>query len=216
MKRFFLTFMLIAVTIQLQSCNVVAGLSYIFTPEPEQEALFALPNVRTVVFVDDRRNILHPSRLKRVLADEVTEKLLQEKILTTIISPQDVMRVSAANDKHNAPMPIQVLGEKVDASTVIYIEMVSFALTNDGQTANPFASCQVRVIDVKNKTRVFPIETAAYPVTAKLKRIDPHRVAGAGAVRELAEELTNQLGEEVSKLFYQHYTGRLGENLNRK
>ena len=79
MRRIFLTIMLIAAAAQLQSCNVVAGLSYIFTPEPEQEALFELPNVRTVVFVDDRRNILHPSRLKRVLADEVTEKLLQGK-----------------------------------------------------------------------------------------------------------------------------------------
>ena len=38
------------------------------------------------------------------------------------------MRVSAANDKHNAPLPMQVLGEKVDASIVIYVEMISFAL----------------------------------------------------------------------------------------
>jgi hypothetical protein len=200
----------------MSSCNIVAGATYVLSPDPEQEALFVLPNVRTVVFVDDRRNVMHPTRLRKVIADRVTTDLLTNEILTTMISPKDVFRVSGANDRYNNPLPIAELGKAVEADVVIYVEMESFGLTNDGQTANPIASCSVRVVSVNENARLFPTDKPSYFVNANLKNVNPHRVSSNSEIRKLAEELAEELGENVAKLFYDHIIGRLGENLDRK
>ncbi len=200
----------------LSSCNIVAGASYILSPDPEKEAMYTLQDVRTVVFVDDRRNVMHPSRLRLVIAERVTLDLLTKELVTIVVSPKDVMRVSAANDRYNEPLPVSELGKAVEADVVIYVEMESFGLTNDGQTANPVARCSVRVIDVVNNKRLFPLDQAAYYVTSTIKRVNPHRVSSNSEIRKLAEELAEELGDSVAKVFYDHNVGRLGENLNRK
>jgi hypothetical protein len=200
----------------LSSCNIAAGVSYIITPDPAKEAMYTLQDVRTVVFVDDRRNTMHPSRLRLVIADRVTTDLLTKKIISTIVSPKDIFRVSATNDRYNEPLPIAALGKAVEADVVIYVEMDSFGLTNDGQTANPTATCSLRVISVVESKRLFPTEQASYFVRANLKKVKPHRIASNSEIRKLAEELAEELGDAIAKVFYDHNIGRLGENLNRK
>ena len=200
----------------LQSCNLIAGASYILSDEPQQEAVFVLPDVPTVVFVDDRRNLLHPSRLRRVVADKITELLLKENVVATLISPQDIMRVSATKDRYGNILTIGELGEAVGASTVVYVEMTAFALTTDGQTPNPVANCRVSVIDVDHKKRLFPVNDASYPIVATLSKVDPYNIHAISEMRKLAEELSEELGKNVAEMFYLHYTGRLGENLKRK
>ena len=151
-----------------------------------------------------------------VIADKVTTELLTHKLVATIVSPKDIMRASAANDKYNQPLPIAELGKLVDAEVVIYIEMESFGLTNDGQTANPVATCSIRVINSVENKRLFPIDKAADYVSATLRRVNPHRVTSDSEVRKLAAELAVELGDSIAKGFYDHNIGRLGENLNRK
>ena len=200
----------------LSSCNIAAGVSYIITPDPSQKALFTLQDVRTVVFIDDRRNTMHPSRLRLVIAERVTTDLLTKKIISTIISPKDIIRVSAANDRYNDPLSISKLGKAVEADVVIYVELDSFGLTNDGQTANPIATCSLRVISVVENKRLFPTDQASQFVRANLKKVKPHRVSSTKELRKLAEELAEELGDAIAKVFYDHNTGRLGENLERK
>ena len=159
---------------------------------------------------------MHPIRLRRVIAEQITNELLSKKILTTMISPRDAMRVSATNDKYNEPLPVNELGKAVGASVVIYVEMTAFGLTSDGHTANPRTSCSIRVIDVINKSRLFPTDEAAFIVSESMKHIGANRVTSSAEARELAEELAVKLGNTIAKVFYEHTTGRLGENLERK
>lgn len=216
MKRVIASLLLFIPIALLSSCNIAAIVDYITSPEPQQDALFVLPNVPTVVFVDDRRNVMHPTRLRRIMAEEITNELLTRKIISTMISPRDVLRVSAANDKYNTPLPVSELGKAVGASIVIYIEMQAFGLTSDGQTANPRATCNIRVIDVTNRNRVFPADSSGYAVTEKMKFVASNRVTTSSDARKLAEELAKKLGVSVAELFYDHVTARLGENLERK
>jgi hypothetical protein len=199
----------------LSSCNVASIVTYIASPDPSKEATFSLPNIPTVVFVDDRKNIMHPTRLRRVVADRITKDLLEKEILTTMVSPRDILRVSSASDRYGEPVPMDQLAKSVDASILIYIEIASFSLTNDGQTAKPVASCGVKIIDVQQKKRLFPTE-GTHLVRAIVADIAPSRLSGSGEVRKLAEELAENLGDAVAKLFYEHTTGRLGENLKRQ
>ena len=216
MNRVIATILMCTASAVLPSCNIITGVSYLVTPDPHRSAKFELPNLRTVVFIDDRRNVMRPTRLRMVVADRVTNDLLTNRVVTTIISPTDVMRVSAQHDRHNAPLSVAELGRAVDASIVIYVEMSTFTLTSDMQTADPKAGCFIRVIDVENEIRLFPTEQAAFPVTTTLKRIDPHRIASLGERRKLEEQLAVELGDTIAKVFYRHNIGRLGENLNRK
>ncbi len=216
MKRI-ITFGLFLVSISfLSSCNIAAVATYLVSPDPSKGAMYQLQNVPTVVFVDDRRNVMHPVRLRRVVAEQITDVLLEKNLLKTMIAPRDVMRVSAMNDKYNSPMPVAELGRAVGASVVIYVEMTAFGLTSDGQTANPRASCNVRVIDAVDNIRLFPIETSSFSVNERMNKVGPNRVTNSSDARELAEELAVLMGEGVSKVFYEHTTGRLGENLQRK
>jgi len=200
----------------MSSCNIAAIATYLTSPDPHQDALYTLPNVPTVVFVDDRRNVMHPVRLRRVIAEQVTSELLKREILTTMIAPRDAMRVSASNDKYNQPLPVNEIGKSVGASIVIYIEMTAFGLTSDGQTANPRTSCSLRVIDVDDKKRLFPTNDAAFSVSESMKHVSANRVTSSAEARGLAEELAVKLGDTIAKVFYDHTTGRLGENLDRK
>lgn len=216
MKTTLATVVVLSVFFVLSSCNIIAGVSYVLSPDPSQDAKYVLPDRRTVVFVDDRRNVMHPTRLRRVIAEKITRDLLTRDILTTVVSPRDLMRVSAANDRHNDPLSVDELGRAVDASIVIYVEMGAFGLTSDGQTANPRASCTVRVIDVDQRSRLFPTDQAAYTIFSNLERVDPHRIESGAEIRKLAEELAVKLGDSIAKVFYSHNTSQLGKNLNRK
>jgi hypothetical protein len=215
-KRIFASILLLGSVALLSSCNIAAVAAYVTSPDPEQEALFTLPNVPTVVFVDDRRNVMHPVRLRRVIAEEITNELLNREILTTMISPRDILRVSATNDRYNAPLPINELGKSVSASTVIYVEMVAFGLTSDGQTASPRTTCSIRVIDVENRERLFPTDPAGYSVSEYMKHVTANRVTSSSDARKLAEELAVKLGDSVAEIFYDHVIGRLGDNLEGK
>jgi len=219
MRRTFLFILFFITSFAFQGCNVVAGVSYALSEEPQQDALFDLPDVPTVVFVDDRRNILHPTRLRRVVADEITKVLLENKLVATVIAPQDILRVSATKDRYGELLPIDQLGNAVGASTVIYVEMTAFALTTNGKTPNPVANCRVSVYDVHNKTRLFPIseiKNDSHPVFATIKNVDPYTIHTVASSQSLAQELAVDLGKRVAEMFYLHYTGRLGENLDRK
>jgi Na+-transporting NADH:ubiquinone oxidoreductase subunit NqrC len=203
----------------LVSCNVVAGVLYVTTPDPEQIALFDLPQKKTVVFVDDRHNIMHPSRLKGVVADKVTSELLGHELLVEMIAPRDAMRYAESQDRQGSILTIGAIGEAVHASVVIYIEVSTFVMTVDGHNPAPLAGCSVRVVDVESRAQLFPSPDSTdttHKVRSALHRADPHQLDSVGETRKLAHSLAQKMGEDIAKLFYTHTTGRLGENLERK
>jgi hypothetical protein len=191
----------------------------VVSPDPEQEAMFVLPQKKTVVFVDDRHNIMHPSRLKSVIADKVTSELLERDLLVEMIAPRDAMRYADSQDRNGKILTIGAIGKAVEASVVVYIEVTTFVMTVDGHNPAPLAGCSVRVVDVDETKQLFPSPEsteAAHKVRAAIHRADPHQLSSVSETRKLSTELANKLGVTVSKLFYTHTTGRLGENLNRK
>ncbi|MCZ6836629.1 MAG: hypothetical protein O7G85_12705, partial [Planctomycetota bacterium] len=82
----------------LSSCNIITPLVFVFSPDPTVEAVFPLEDRPTVVFVDDRRNLLTPTSLRRVLADQVTKDLMKQEVVTITISPQDAAVVARRSD----------------------------------------------------------------------------------------------------------------------
>ncbi|MDG2291928.1 MAG: hypothetical protein P8L37_04655, partial [Phycisphaerales bacterium] len=123
----------------LSGCNIASAVGYAVHPEPEFEAEYTLANVPTVIFIDDRRGVVNPTRLRRVIADEATAQLMEEGVISegNMIAPRDAMVAARRSDRSDDVVPIAHIAELVGADQVIYVDVNQFALTFDGVTPDP-------------------------------------------------------------------------------
>jgi hypothetical protein len=199
----------------LAGCNIVAPAYAIASGPAKKPAEFILEDRPTLVFVDDRSNVMSRRNLRRQIADRISEDLMVHHAVTQTISPRDGMAV-ANEETHGKPMPIDAIGRAVGAEQVIYIEMQAFALSADGTTPMPKARCAVKVIDVANRMKLFPgefgddarmIDVAAGPVSTQLYQ-------STATLRQVEDILADKVGTELATLFYESSPREPGKNLN--
>ncbi len=117
-------------------------------------------------------------------------------------------------------MPIDAIGRAVGAEQVLFINMVAFSLSPEGITPRPSGACQVKVIDVENRERLFPIEdgsfasSSGYPVQVAMRDVSLERYRTTSSRRLIGEQLANEIAEQITKVFYRHVPRELGRNLN--
>ena len=197
-------------------CNIVGPAAYIIEGPPKVEAAHVLADVPTVVYIDDRMNVVNPISLRRIIADKTSEVLMVKKALTTTISPQDAMSLAAKRERNSDILSMEEIGKMVGAKQVIYVEMLNFQRSPDGNLPRPYAFCRVRVIDVENRMRVFPgpeSQENSRGVQAMTREVDPETFRNSTTRLKLYEELAVRLGDEIAKLFYKHEARELGGNL---
>jgi hypothetical protein len=207
---------LAAIALLLPGCNIVGPAYAIASGPPKKSAEFVLQDRPTLVFVDDRSNVLSRRNLRRQIADRASEELMLQEAVMRTISPRDGLAV-AQTETHGKPMAIDVIGRSVGADQVIYIEMLAFALSADGTTPVPMARCAVKVIDVTNREKLFPainstdearmMDIAAGPVSMELYKTGATR-------RQIEDTLAEVVGTEISRLFFDHAPRELGRNLD--
>ena len=202
----------------LVSCNILGPATYFAFGQSKAEAKYVLLDRRTVVFVDDRHNAipLNATRIRRTIADKVSMDLMAQEVLTATISSRDAMALARRRDREGKLLSMETIGESVGAQQVIYVEMMGFRGSPDGVTPRPSASCRVKVIDVANRTRLFPapdahqawqdVSVESLPISLELYRT-------AAGRREIEEMLAKLLGDQVAKLFYGHVPREIGTRL---
>jgi hypothetical protein len=201
------------------SCNIVAPAAYIAIGQGKVPAAYEPQDRPTVVFVDDRQNVipLNASRIRREIADKVSTDLLEREVLTDVIDARDAMSVVRNRDREGQLMSIDTIGAAVGAQQIIYIEMLSFRGSPDGYSPKPSAACRLKMIDVPNRTRLFPPPTAEQPwfsVEVTSPAISPELYQSTGGRRQIESILAALLGDQVGKLFYKHVPDELGTRLN--
>jgi hypothetical protein len=200
----------------LGGCNIVGPASYIIAGTGDVDAEYVLPDVPTVVFVDDRANVVNPVSLRRVIADKVSQDLMTKKILTTTISPQDAMAVAKQQERANQIMSIEDIGKAVGAKQVIYLQMIAFKDTPDGTTPRPVGACRVKVIDVDKRERTYPASGAredARTVQVSGRPVDPDTYSTRTGRVSVFNELALTMGRDVGWLFYKHEPRAPGQNI---
>ncbi|MBX3372622.1 MAG: hypothetical protein KF817_02205 [Phycisphaeraceae bacterium] len=202
----------------LPACNLVAPIAYIVDGPPKQDAEFILPPKTTVVFVDDRRNIVrfNARAVRQALADAISQELLDRKILTEVIRPRDAMNLASAQDRHGGLIPLEQIAREVGAEVMIFIEMTAFTESPDGSSYQPMAACNVRVLDVAGRAWLFPPPDSLEParvVQTRLPEADPTLQRSATTRMRVHESLAKELGLDVVKLFYRHEIRELGRRL---
>jgi len=207
----------VMLTMGLGGCNIVAPASYLVLGTGTVEAEYVLPDVPTVVFIDDRANVVNPVSLRRVIADKVSQDLMTEEVLTMTISPQDAMSVAKQQERANEIMSIEDIGKAVGAKQVIYIKMIAFKDTPDGTTPRPVGVCEVKVIDVESRQRTFPARGAKQEVRMVQvtgRPIDPDTYRTRTGRVSVFNELAEIMGRDVGRLFYKHEPRAAGQNID--
>ena len=140
----------------LAGCNIVAPIAVVFEGPQMTPPEYVLQDRATVVFVDDHNTVIgyNVDSVRRSIADTITSRLLEEKVLARMIRPQDAMLLSASSDRHDNLLSIEDIGRKVGADQVIYLNMHAFTGSVDGVQARPIGVCLVKVIDVQEQRRL--------------------------------------------------------------
>ncbi len=208
----------ILTTAIVAGCNYVVPIAYIVSPEPTVPAEYTPNDVKTVVFIDDRENLINPISLRRVVVDQVTEELLKHEVVTTMVSPRDATAVASQSDTSEELMPIGEIGRNVGADQVIYIVIESFVPSVDGITPRAGAIAYVKLIDVVNEVRLFPTGedgNTLHSVRTMTGELPDELYQSRGQRMKVLEMLAVELGSDIAKVFYEHKPDdALGSNLN--
>lgn len=209
--------LLAMLSIHLLGCNVVGPAAYLVEGPPKTDAVHTLADVPTVVYIDDRAGVV-PANLRPVIADKISQDLMVKKALTTTIRGQDAMAYANRHERHSDLLSMEEIGKAVGAKQMIYVRMVQFSDTEDGYVPRPLAQCEVRVLDIENRQRVFPPadgDQSAVPVRAATREVDPDLYRTRSGRLKVFESLADETGTAIAKLFYKHETRELGASLQR-
>jgi hypothetical protein len=211
----------VTAALTLTACNILAPAAYFLGGTGKVDAEYELNEYKTVVFVDDRGNVIasNAPALRLAIADQLVDELIDNKALPAglILDPRDAQGLVRSRDRHGELLPIDEIGRLVGADQIIYIEMIQFALTPDGVTPTPTAACRMRVIDVANRKRLFPDpEDTQQPfrqVSTKLQAVDPQLFESRASRVGVYKTMAAKLGRDLGKIFYRHEAVDLGERL---
>jgi hypothetical protein len=200
-------------------CNIVAPVAAVLAGPPKRDAQFKLPKRKTVVFVDDRQGVipLRSRQMRREIGRTVTDVLnTKDNLLPGLmIDAGDAIAFADSRDRGDGLLPLGVIGQEVGAEVLIAVRVDIFSLQPAG-TPQPTAQASVWILDITNRTRLFPPPESNQPatvVTASLLIGDGMSQASESQRVQIFFELASQLGREVAKLFYRHEIKPLGERL---
>ena len=204
----------------LASCNIITPLTYAVDGPGQTDAEYTLPNKKTVVFVDDPRNILPRTALRTSIGDAVSFDLMGRELLTSTVATRDAIAIARAGSGGNANklMSVEAVAHALDASQVIYIKPIIFDLAgrSDAQGLRPTATVFVKVLDIDAKMRMFPASDAmpdGRELSATIRESDPNILRTRAGRTQVEEELAKKLAIDIGRLFYKHDRIDLGENL---
>jgi hypothetical protein len=195
----------------LSGCNILGPIGLLVHGPEKMPRQYTLPQERSlVVFVDDRLSRLPRRPLRTTLADQITSKLLENKVSTTIIDSR-AAEAAVQREKPTEPMSVTEIGRSVKADVVLHVMVDGFTLSPDGVTFSPQARVFVRLTDTAADARLWPEEDANLPASRRPKGYEvvvqprtpsskPPETASEMAQAEI--DLAKIVGTAVAELFY--------------
>ncbi|MSR40530.1 MAG: hypothetical protein EXS10_01305 [Phycisphaerales bacterium] len=205
--------------LSLSGCNIVHAGSYILEGPGKIQAEYELRPVKTVVFVDDLKNVLPRTTLRVIIGDDISAKLLNEELVPSTISPRDAITMSRNREQEGTKLSLEKLGKELGADQLIWVRPYAFDLDGyeDQAGARPTAKVHIKVIDVTNRVRVYP-PGDSFPegrdiTVALLRDVNRDELSTSIGRRKIEEALAVEIADDVAKLFYEHERLDLGEKL---
>lgn len=192
-------------------CNVVAPVAMAIEGPPKVPAVYELnPERPTVIFIDDRHNVL-PKRSLRTDMARVTERVLLDSGLVlpgNLIDHRAAMRV-AARETPGDPLSVVEVGRRVGAEVVIYLTFNNFQITRDGVTVHPLCVADLMIFDTVENTQLLPAGEGAYALRTSLPpKTTPLQSMSISQRSEVERELASGVGLRLARLFFEYELDR--------
>ncbi|MFM7135360.1 MAG: hypothetical protein ACKO0W_13710 [Planctomycetota bacterium] len=204
----------------LASCNIITPVAYAIEGPGQIDAEYTLPRKKTVVFVDDPRNIFPRTALRTTLGDAIAFDLMGRELLDSTVATRDAIALARASGGGNAGSlaSIESIARMLDCAQVIHVQPTIFDLAgrSDTQGLRPTAIVRVKVIDVEQRIRTYPaveMMPDGREVTATIREDDSSVLRTRAGRVQVEDDLVKKVGREVAQLFYKHDRIDLGENL---
>jgi hypothetical protein len=201
-------------------CNIVTPVAYAIEGPGQIDAEYTLPKKKTVIFVDDPRNILPRTALRTAIGDAVSFDLMERGHLESTVASRDAIAVARSGSAGNAQklMTVEAVGKALDCAQVIHIQPTVFDLTGrtDDRGIRPTAIVQVKVLDLEMRVRTYPAAQSmpdGREVTAIIREESSDGLRTRAGRTQIEDQLARKIALEVAQLFYQHDRVDLGENL---
>ena len=201
-------------------CNIVTPVAYAIEGPGQIDAEYTLPKKKTVIFVDDPRNILPRTALRTAIGDAVSFDLMERGHLESTVASRDAIAVARAGSAGNAQklMTVEAVGKALDCAQVIHIQPTVFDLTGrtDDRGIRPTAIVQVKVLDLEMRVRTYPAAESmpdGREVTSIIREESSDGLRTRAGRTQIEDQLARKIALEVAQLFYQHDRVDLGENL---
>ena len=209
----------LALGLSTSGCNIIGPAAYIIQGPGTIDAAYELPNKPTVVFVDDRTNLLPRTSMRAELGSNVTDVLVDKGIITEYVNPREAINFVRNRERGDNAMSIAAIGRGLGVDQVVFLRIDSFALAPASGMPQPEATVAVKVIDLELGERMFPpggpeALTDVYSLQSTLSDASPELYRSPSGIRELETMLIARMSIDVSKLFFEHERIEFGEYLN--
>jgi len=208
--------LMLAAALASSGCNYVAAAAYVIEGPPKVDAKFKLDKTkRTVVFIDDRTNVVPRRSLRQVMGESVESELISNAGMdaSLVIPAQSTLRATSA-ERLGAPMSIVDVGRLVGAEVVIYAVITRFALSPDGVTFTPVGTANVKVYDAVNNAPIFPMAGEGVPVNMLLPLKESSMPSGIAEKNAAEEDAARALGVQIARTFFSYERDALSGNLD--
>ena len=204
-------------------CELFAFVAQGFSPG-KIKALYKLADRPTLVLVDDPSNQLGAPSLPNGIANQVAFHLSDESIVSqaNLIEPHHLYDLATKLNKDYSRTPIDRIGRELGAQQVIHIYVQSASYSWEPGMYRPSATVHVKVIDAVQGKRLFPpqrsvSESKTYPENHHTVQVllPPRTMTDGGhnAVRYFGKPLTERIGRDAARLFFDHLPRQPNEPL---
>jgi hypothetical protein len=207
MKRYAL--MMVAMASILSALTGCGQMAIFFAGDSDGESVkaeYRLPEGKVAILIDDFMMQTENSEMKNRLCDVIIARLKMEANYkkTEFIPTKDLRNVDVRTEDGQWTS-IQKIGRQAGATAVLYVNVTRFELAGDPDSPLVLTSArsQVKVIQVSDGERLWPVDIAGRSIQVQGKRqsetLDTQNRA------KWTESLSDELGTAIAYLFYDHY-----------
>lgn len=225
-RRILITLLLgTALLLSLPACEPGAVLVDAIQGPEKVQPLYLLPDVPTLIMVDDPKHLLNNPGLARQIATTAIHYLEFNEVLPTasFVDPKELAKLESELGNRWATTPIDEIGRRLGAQQIIYAKINSARFHFAETLYRPEATIEVKVINADDGQRLWPEPPALVDPTnlppGHLIQIKDHyvsrdsRYVGDSTPDDLARRLADDAGLRLARLFYQWQKDQPGASL---